>query len=161
MANLLIFFLTVQLLNGCGKVETTLLILKSWKIVELKRKTCWKFCGKLEENRTAKNFQKSDCWNCWNRKSDFRGKLVGKDFRHLEKFPKFGAISVFPQIVENAVESFLKVCGKLWKWLGIGTFFRWNRNIFREKTGFTDTIRLHIVEYAAVFSKPEIGNLFA
>ena len=41
----------------------------------------------------------------------------------------------------------------------------WNycykKHIFREKTGFTDTIRLHIVEYAAVFSKPEIGNLFA
>ena len=133
MANLLIFFSTVQLLELCGKVESALLILKSWKIVELKRKACWKFCGKLEENRTAKIFQKSACWNCWNRKSDFRGKLVGKDFRHPEKFPKFRAISVFPQIVENAVESLRKGCGKPQKWLEIGTFFFAEIGTFFEK----------------------------
>ena len=135
MANLLIFFSTVRLLNACGKVESALLILKSWKIVELKRKTCWKFCGKLEENRTAKIFQKSACWNCWNRKSDFRGKLVGKDFRHPEKFPKFRAIPVFPQIVENAVESLRKVCGKPQKRLEIGTFFSLKSAHFSRKNG--------------------------
>ena len=161
MANLLIFFLTVQLLKLCWKVESALLILKSWKIVELKRKTCWKFCGKLEENRTAKIFQKSACWNCWNRKSDFRGKLVGKDFRHPEKFPKFGRFPSFHKLWKTLLKVFGKSVENRKNGLKSAHFFRWNQHIFREKTGFTDTIRLHIVEYAAVFSKPEIGNLFA
>ena len=161
MANLLIFFSTVQLLNVCGKVESTLLILKSWKIVELKRKTCGKFCGKLEENGTAKIFQKIACWNCWNKKSDFRGKRTGKDSRYPEKFPKFRAILSFHKLWKTLLKVFWKSVENCENGLESAEFFRWNRNIFREKTGFTDTIRLHIVEYAAVFSKPEIGNLFA
>ncbi len=73
----------------------------------------------------------------------------------------FGRFFPFHKLWKTLLKVFGKSVENRKNGLESAHFFRRNRNIFREKTGFTDTIRLHIVEYAAVFSKPEIGNLFA
>ena len=81
------------------------------------------------------------------------------------KNPHVETVETENRIFHKLWKTLLKVFGKSVEnrknGLKSAHFFRWNQHIFREKTGFTDTIRLHIVEYAAVFSKPEIGNLFA
>ena len=152
MTNLLIFFSTVQLLNACGKVER----LWSWKeklvenFVENSRKIEWQKFFKNPHVETVETENRIFVENWLGKISDTQ-----KNFRNFGRFLSFHKLwktllKVFGKSVENRKNG-----------LKSAHFLRWNQHIFREKTGFTDTIRLHIVEYAAVFSKLEIGNLFA
>ena len=86
---------------------------------------------------------------------------LGKISDTQKNFRNFGRFLSFHKLWKTLLKVFGKSVENRKNGLKSAHFLRWNQHIFREKTGFTDTIRLHIVEYAAVFSKPEIGNLFA
>ena len=68
-------------------------------------------------------------------KIGFSWKTGWERFPTPRKISEISAISVFPQIVENAVESLRKVCGKPQKWLEIGTFFSLKSAHFSRKNG--------------------------
>ena len=66
-------------------------------------------------------------------KTGFSWKTGWERFPIPRKISEISGDFVFPQIVENAVESLRKVCGKPQKRLGIGTFFLSEIGTFFEK----------------------------
>jgi hypothetical protein len=120
-------------------------------------KILWKTRGKSN----GKNFSKIRMLKLLKQKIGFSWKTGWERFPTPRKISEISAISVFPQIVENAVESLRKVCGKPQKWLEIGTFFSLKSAHFSRKNGL---YRHNPAAYCGIcsrFSKPEIGNLFA
>ena len=135
-----------------------------WKVERLwswKEKLVENFVENLRKLKRQKTFKNSHVETVETEKGIF----VENGLEEIPDTPKncrnFGAILSFHKLWKTLLKTFGKSVENRKSGFASAKFFRWNRNIFLEKRGFTDTIRLHIVEYAAVFSKPEIGNLFA
>jgi hypothetical protein len=79
----------------------------------VEKKNLWKILWKTQRKWNGKNFSKNRMLKLLKQKIGFSWKTDWERFPIPRKIPKISGDFVFPQIVENAVESLLKVCGKL------------------------------------------------